>query len=510
MKRILLAIVFILSLVSPVASADYYGGTATDEVGTLTNGKWCTSDGSVINCTQEAPAGSGDVIGPASSTQYKIPIWGSDSKTLIDGVAVGTAGQLLRSAGAGANPAWSAYTLALPGDAGAVLYSDGTNWTRSTAPSLLALTLYGQSAGGGAQLSLGSSSGSTDPNNGKMNFRNSTNGYLFSVTSGVTGADIGWTLPTAAPGGANYLLNVDADGTMGYTDPASIGGGTGDVTDVGSCTTGNCSSFTVGGIALGDTTPDADGEIGYASNAFLGFANSEDFTLTASANMWTLNSNTSAAFTITPALTVTDAATLNGGFSAVGTNTVSNGSSSAGSIYFKEDSDNGTNTAQLIGPASTADVVITLPATTGTVALTGTVQLTAAPGSDHTYSGTVATMTAGENLTIGQLCYRKSDGKWWLADADAATTMPGLAMATDSISADATGVFLLSGFLRDDTFDWTVGGLVYAGSGATSTHTAGAINQAAPNGSGDQVQIIGYAYTADILYFNPSMLMLEL
>lgn len=400
-------------------------GGGASSIGTLTNGKWCTSDGSVINCTQEAPAGSGDVIGPVSTTQYKIPIWSADSKTLIDGVAVGTEGQVLRSAGAGANPAWSAYTIALPGAAGAALYSDGTNWTRSTAPSLLALTLYGQSAGGGAQLSLGSSSGSTDPNNGKMNFRNSTNGYMFSVTSGVTGADIGWTLPTAAPGGANYLLNVDADGTMGYTDPATFS--------------------TLAG-----------------TNAF------------------------------------------------TGSNTFSNGSTSAGSIYFKEDSDNGTNTAQLIGPASTADVVITLPATTGTVALTGTVQLTAAPGSDHTYSGTVATMTAGENLTIGQLCYRKSDGKWWLADADAATTMPGLAMATDSISADATGVFLLSGFLRDDTFDWTVGGLVYAGSGATSTHTAGAINQAAPNGSGDQVQIIGYAYTADILYFNPSMLMLEL
>ncbi len=51
--------------------------------------------------------------------------------------------------------------------------------------------------------------------------------------------------------------------------------------------------------------------------------------------------------------------------------TVSNGSTSAGYIYFVEDTSNGTNTVQLIGPASTADVVVTLPATTGTVALTG-------------------------------------------------------------------------------------------------------------------------------------------
>lgn len=42
-------------------------------------------------------------------------------------------------------------------------------------------------------------------------------------------------------------------------------------------------------------------------------------------------------------------------------------SSSAGSILFKEDTDNGTNSATLIGPASTADVTITLPAATDTL-----------------------------------------------------------------------------------------------------------------------------------------------
>lgn len=166
--------------------------------------------------------GTGDVLGPASSTQYKIPLWGGTNKTLIDGVAVGTEGQILRSGGAGANPAWSAYTLAFPGAAGAVLYSDGTNWTRSTAPSLLALTLYGQSAGGGAQIALGSNSGSSDPNDGKILFRNATNTNAFTVQTGVSGAALSWTLPTAASGGDNYLLNVDADGTMGYTAPSTF------------------------------------------------------------------------------------------------------------------------------------------------------------------------------------------------------------------------------------------------------------------------------------------------
>jgi len=44
-----------------------------------------------------------------------------------------------------------------------------------------------------------------------------------------------------------------------------------------------------------------------------------------------------------------------------------NGATSAGFIKFFEDSDNGTNAVTLIGPASTADVTLTLPAATDTL-----------------------------------------------------------------------------------------------------------------------------------------------
>jgi len=50
---------------------------------------------------------------------------------------------------------------------------------------------------------------------------------------------------------------------------------------------------------------------------------------------------------------------------------VKNGSTTAGFVSFFEDSDNGNNSVKLIGPASTADVTLTLPAVTGTVATTG-------------------------------------------------------------------------------------------------------------------------------------------
>ena len=41
-----------------------------------------------------------------------------------------------------------------------------------------------------------------------------------------TGAFV-WRLPPAACGGSNYFLNIDADGTGGCTDPASLADGTG-------------------------------------------------------------------------------------------------------------------------------------------------------------------------------------------------------------------------------------------------------------------------------------------
>jgi hypothetical protein len=127
-----------------------------------------------------------------------------------------------------------------------------------------------------------------------------------------------------------------------------------------------------------------------------------------------------------------------------------------------------------------------------------------AGGSDETESGIIATLTAGEILAFGEVCYLKSDGKYWLADADTDTTMPAVVMALAAISADATGSFLKRGFVRDDTWNWTVGGLIYAST------TAGAISQTAPSGGGDQVQIIGYAYSADVMFFNPQYSLLEI
>lgn len=127
-----------------------------------------------------------------------------------------------------------------------------------------------------------------------------------------------------------------------------------------------------------------------------------------------------------------------------------------------------------------------------------------APSSDHQIVGIkTSDYTAGENLAFGNFCYLKSDGKMWKADADAATTMPVSAMAAATISADSAGDFLTYGWARDDSWNLTVGGIIYAST------TSGGITQTAPSGTGDYVQALGIATHADRIYFNPTYMMVK-
>ena len=125
--------------------------------------------------------------------------------------------------------------------------------------------------------------------------------------------------------------------------------------------------------------------------------------------------------------------------------------------------------------------------------------------ADETVSGITATFTAGEDLVRGEVTYFKaSDSKMHKAVATAAGTMPAVAMAAADISADATGKFLLFGFLQDNgTFPaYTVGGTLYAPEAETSSQNVP--EQTAPDSDGDFVQVLGYAVTANAVFFNPS------
>lgn len=129
--------------------------------------------------------------------------------------------------------------------------------------------------------------------------------------------------------------------------------------------------------------------------------------------------------------------------------------------------------------------------------------LDVALGDDHSAIGVKVEATAGEALVFGDNCYMKSDGKLWKSDADAASTMPIIAMAIESIDQNATGTFLLIGIARDDSYAWTTGAILY---GHT---TAGELTNVAPAGSGDQVQAVAVALPNDHIFFKPSMVLVE-
>jgi hypothetical protein len=108
-------------------------------------------------------------------------------------------------------------------------------------------------------------------------------------------------------------------------------------------------------------------------------------------------------------------------------------------------------------------------------------------------------LTAGEELEFGDFVYINSDSKMWKADASDSTSvaMPVFAMAAESISADSTGCFLIEGFARDDSWNWTVGGKDGIIWGST---VAGAGTQTPPTGAGQVVQTIGVAKSATTIY----------
>jgi hypothetical protein len=93
---------------------------------------------------------------------------------------------------------------------------------------------------------------------------------------------------------------------------------------------------------------------------------SETFTLTGGTGIDTSGSGNAVTFAIDSTVaTLTGSQTLTN--KTLTAPILSGSSSAAGSILFKEDTDNGTNAVTLIGPASTADVTVTLPAATDTL-----------------------------------------------------------------------------------------------------------------------------------------------
>lgn len=137
----------------------------------------------------------------------------------------------------------------------------------------------------------------------------------------------------------------------------------------------------------------------------------------------------------------------------------------------------------------------------------GFLGLTAAPGTDETFTGVAVTLTANENQAFGDVCYINSDGEAQLADADAAATASAVLMCTQTVTANNPATYLLFGIARDDTWAWTVGGKIYLSTTGTTGNT---LTQTAPSGAADIVQVLGVATHADRILFKPELVTVEI
>ena len=231
------------------------------------------------------------------------------------------------------------------------------------------------------------------------------------VFEGATANDFETTLAVTDPTADRTITFPDAAGTVALTSDISY-----------PVTLNNSVTLTNKTLALGSNT--ISGTLAQFNTAVT------DATLVSTTGSETLTNksvnlaNNTLTGTLAQFNTAVSNATL---VSTTGTETLTNksltdpvltgSSASAGSIVFKEDTDNGTNSATLKGPASTADVTITLPAETGTVLTTA--------------SSIANSNLANSTVTIGSSA---------VALGSSVTTLTGIASLTsDAVVAKANG-----------------------------------------------------------------------
>ena len=221
--------------------------------GTLAAGAYASASSSTPNMNGTGSAGSsgawarGDHTHPTDTscqaaltnpvtgtgTQYYLTYWtGTNAVGAL--AALGSANAPLLSAGPGAIPAWAVWTFAAPGATGAVLTSDGTNWTRNAAPSISAANMTSFPT---LNQSTTGSSGSCTGNAATVSGLSVASGKTLTASNTITLA-----------GTDGSTLNVGTGGTLGSmaTQAASSVAITG-----GTMSGVTISGGSVGGIASG-------------------------------------------------------------------------------------------------------------------------------------------------------------------------------------------------------------------------------------------------------------------
>ena len=343
------------------------------------------------------------------------------------------------------------YTLTLPVD-------DGTNGQVLSTNGSGVLSWIDNGAGGGASTSLDNLASVA------------INTSLISDTDSTD--DLGSS--------AKYWANTYTD-KIYLNSTASIDGAVAGNLQV----VGNIIPATTDTVALGSAT-NMMSDLFLASGAVVNF-NNGDVTLTHSENTLTLGGGNLALgandLTMTGSIAATANRVTKGWFTDLEcTNSITINGTAISSIYLG-----------LAGGTMTGDIQL------GET----DIKLDAELSGDEKWSGIVIAGTAGSTIAQGEVCFLASDGKWDKVD--------GILDGTDTGFSKQLGICLVAagdteatemlvyGKVRSAKFPaLTVGSAVYL------SDTAGELVVAQPSTTNFAIRIVGYAITAEDLFFNPS------
>jgi len=248
------------------------------------------------------------------------------------------------------------------------------------------------SAGDNAAMGFTSAEGLILTGQGSTNdvtIKNDADADVLEIPTGTVNVTVAGDLVAAGTLQATGATAAGDDAAIGFTSAKGIiitgQGSTNDVTikndadaDVLAIPTGTV-NVTVAGDLTAAGTLKATGATAAGDGAALGFTSADGLILTGqgSTNDVTIKNDADADVIEIPTgtTTVNFAGAVAGASTITATSTivgnaglhVKNGATGAGFVQFFEDSDNGTNKVTLIGPASTADVTLTLPAAADTL-----------------------------------------------------------------------------------------------------------------------------------------------
>lgn len=175
----------------------------------------------------------------------------------------------------------------------------------------------------------------------------------------------------------------------------------------------------------------------------------------------------------------------------------------------------GTSNFLTITPAGAVTILGSLsPTTVGAFTLTGvqtlsentSIALDPAGSADGKYTGLTVTATAGYTQAFGDLVYLDpTDSRWEACDANSASGADGdsrgmIGMVVVAGTDGTSCTILLQGIIRADAKfpSFTINNPIYV------SETAGLVTQTQPTTTDVVIRVVGFALTADEMYFNPS------